>query len=124
MKSHLTAIELRHCIAELQELCHGRMDKIYQPTPEELLFQIHLPNKGRVLLKFIKGKFLYRTMHKQEIPLQPSSFCMYLRKRLGNARITAIQQVNFERVVLIVLETKEQQYHFYAELFGKGNFLL
>lgn len=124
MKQGISGLELHYMVEELQQLCGGKIDKIYQPEAEELLFQIHIPNKGKHYLRFVKGMFLYLTKSKRENPHEPPPFCVYLRKRIQQARIKEISQLDLERVVRVVLETREQHYHLYLELFSKGNAIL
>ncbi len=128
MKQELASLELSYLVGELQHLVGGKIDKIYQPSKEELLLQFYVQNKGKLLLRILSGKFIYLTTFKTESPQKPFGYCVYLRKYLNNARLLTIAQVGFERVVKLVLEAKKDGktvvYHLYAELFGKGNVIL
>jgi len=123
MKKELTSIELRFLTKELQNLVNGKIDQIYQPKETEMLFQIHLPSKGKQLLYTVLPSFIFLTSEKPEIPLDVTEFCSVLRDRLTNARIRSIQQIQNERILEITLE-KEKEYLLIIELFSKGNIIL
>jgi predicted ribosome quality control (RQC) complex YloA/Tae2 family protein len=53
----------------------------------------------------------------------PRSFAMLLRKHLKNAKIKAIYQHEFERIIIIDI-VKREPYQLIIELFGDGNVLL
>lgn len=85
----------------------GKIDKIYQPESEELVFHIHTKqgnvklyasvNPGASRIHFIKSQL--------PNPPAPLPFCMLLRKHVQGARITDIRQTNSERIIEISLET-------------------
>ncbi|MDP3639628.1 MAG: NFACT family protein, partial [Nanoarchaeota archaeon] len=107
---------------ELQFLVGGKIAQIYQPEKKEILLQIHVPQRGKQLLKIMAGKGLFLTEQK-EIPLQPFSFCLQLRKHLDNAALKELQQQDAERIIIFTLE-KKQRYFLIIELFAKGNVIL
>ena len=88
-----------------QELCEtldgAKVDKIHQPSREELLLALRSrsgsyklffsvrPNAARVAL----------TAKLPENPAAPPMFCMLLRKRLTGGRLSAIRQNGWERVL-------------------------
>ena len=124
--SSLSALNLAVLTKELNEvLLGGKIDKIYLlPKEQELLLQMHIPNKGRKILRCVIPNYLYVTDHKSETPEKPHGFCMYLRKKLNNARLRKITQINFERILDMEFETKETIFHLIIELFSKGNIIL
>ncbi len=121
-KKSISSFELAALINELQFLVHGKLTNIYHPQEKEFLFQIHVPNQGKQLLKIIPGKWLCLTQRK-DIVVKPSSFCMQLRKYLENATIKSLQQKDSERIIIFELE-KEKKYFLIIELFSKGNVVL
>ncbi len=123
MKKNLASIELNCIVKELQSLIDGKIDKIYLKGKEELWLQIHVPNFGKRLLRVIIGKFMFFSENKPNFD-DPSGFCMYLRKKLGNSRIREITQKGFERIVEFVFDTKEGNVALIIEFFGGGNVLL
>ncbi|MFC1690559.1 NFACT family protein [Nanoarchaeota archaeon] len=123
MKEELSSLELKYIVEEMQPLLDGKIDKVFQPDKKELLLQIHKTGLGKKFIR-ITPKFIYLASSKIEVPLKPPGFCSYLRKKLGNARIREIQQKDFERIVIVVLETKDLKYNLVIELFNKGNVIL
>jgi predicted ribosome quality control (RQC) complex YloA/Tae2 family protein len=123
MKTQISSLDLHYLIEELQILKDARIDKIYHPKKEELLLQFHVTSKGKTILRIISGKFLFLTENKESYA-EPSGFCMFLRKKLGSARLREAKQIGSERVALLKFSTKEQNYNLYIELFGKGNIIL
>lgn len=122
MKTNITSLELHYLINELQFLIGSRIDNIYAPKNEELILQLHSSGEGKQILRIIPGKLLYLASEKQPAE-EPSGFCMFLRKNLGNARLIRIQQLKPERIVEFLFE-KEDKKKLIVELFGKGNIVL
>ena len=121
MKQQAAAIEYYHLVKEFQKLVDGRVDKIYQDE-EFFLFQIYT-GKRRVNLAIEIPNVAYLTENKPSFA-KPGGFCMFLRKRLQKGRITAIEQVRFDRILRLDIDVFEKQYRVYLELFGKGNLLV
>lgn len=116
----LTARELKATLAE------GRIDKIYQPTRDEVLFLMHnRQGNYRLLLCARTGTArVCLTEESFENPAAPPSFCMLLRKYLTGGRLTDIRTIPGERIVFFdLLCTNEMgdlvQYCFAAELMGR-----
>ena len=122
MKTNLTSLEIHYLVNELQFLIDSKVDNIYNPAKEELILQLHVPNKGKQLLRIISGKLLYLTSIKKDAG-EPTQFCMFLRKHLDNARLRAIKQLESERIVEFIFE-KDEERKLIVELFGKGNIIL
>jgi predicted ribosome quality control (RQC) complex YloA/Tae2 family protein len=126
MKTTISSVELGAITKEFQSLIGAKLNKIWLiggNDKKELFIQLHLPGEGKKYLK-ITPEVTYLTDHKADTPEKPHGFCMFLRKYLGSARIRAIEQVNFERVIKIDLETAKGKFIFYAELFTPGNYIL
>ncbi|HIH42794.1 TPA: hypothetical protein HA246_04065 [Candidatus Woesearchaeota archaeon] len=124
MKTQLSSIEIHYLATELQFLVDAKIDRIYHPEEKELLLQLHLPNQGRKIMRIAVPNFLYLTDTKPEMDSEPTEFCSLLRRRIENARVRAIVQKNFERIIEILLETKEHKYNLIIELFARGNIIL
>ncbi|MBT3303884.1 hypothetical protein HN592_00690 [Candidatus Woesearchaeota archaeon] len=116
----LTALDINYLVKELKALETAKVDQIYQPS--DLLIRFHSTQLGKVILR-INKKFIFLTEFK-ESQINPSGFCMALRKKLKNSRLKSFEQVDFERVVKLVFETKEGVLNLYIELFSKSNLVL
>ncbi len=94
--------------SELQEkLTLGKIEKVYQPEADELIFSIYT-KQGNVKLYASANSAAARVhLIKENIPSPPAppSFCMLLRKHLQGARITSVSQKDCERIIEISMET-------------------
>ena len=91
---------------ESRILC-SRVDKIHQPTKEELILALRSQSGNvRLLLSSrVAAPRVQLTALTVENPKQPPMFCMLLRKWIGNAKLIAIRQPGMERVLLFDFET-------------------
>ena len=89
------------------KLILGKIEKIYQPQPEQLIFIIHTKHGKQKLFISASGNHsaMYLIDETPENPVNPPVFCMVLRKHLSAARITDIIQYENDRIVEIMLET-------------------
>ena len=95
-------------VSELQRnLTLGKIEKIYQPQSEQLIFNIHTKAGRKKLLLSVSGNHAgaYLTETVPENPTAPPVFCMVLRKHLNAGRITMIRQHENDRIIEIMLET-------------------
>lgn len=101
-------IVTRAMVRELQDrILLGKIEKVYQPEADELVFHIHTKN-GNVKLLASAGSAHARVCFITENPVNPPAplaFCMLLRKHLQGGRITEISQKDSERIIEISLET-------------------
>ena len=87
-------------------LVGGRLYKIAQPEPDELL--ITIKNGGEqyrlVLSASPSLPLVYLTDKNKQSPMTAPNFCMLLRKHLQNGRIVAVTQPGLERAVHFQME--------------------
>ena len=119
----LSSLDLYYLIKEMKFLEGARIDKIVQPSKEDIIFQFYITNKGKQMLK-ITPYFIYLTSKKPATAEKLFGFCSGLRKYLSNARLETIKQINSERIVEFVFKTKDEQYSIIIELFARGNVIL
>ena len=96
---------------ELKErIVPGKIEKVYQPGPEDLLVHIHT-QRGNVRL-FIscnsQSARVCLTEGSYTNPDQPPTFCMLLRKHLQGGRITDVRQKDAERIMEIDIEAQNE----------------
>ena len=92
---------------ELQPLVGARVDKVYQPSREEIVLSLRTFRDGGkkiVLSANSVSARLNLTEASFENPQQPPMFCMLLRKHLGGGKLTAIRQDGLERIVSLDFE--------------------
>lgn len=99
---------ITYAIAEelSERITLGKIEKVYQPGPEELLIHIHTKS-GNVRL-FVscnsQSARVCLTDGSYTNPDQPPTFCMLLRKHLQGGRITNVRQKDSERIIEIDIE--------------------
>ncbi len=88
----------------------GRIYKIYQPEPDELLLVIkNNKETSRLLLSAGAGlPLIYFTNTAKTNPMVAPNFCMLLRKHILNGRILEIRQPRMERIVEILIEHRNE----------------
>ena len=96
---------------ELKErIVPGKIEKVYQPGPEDLLVHIHT-QRGNVRLFISCNSSAARvclTSGSYTNPEQPPTFCMLLRKHLQGGRITDVRQKDAERIIEIDIEAQNE----------------
>ena len=95
---------------EFDPLIDGRVDKIHQPSREELIMTIRT-KEGAQKLMFSTGAGSARvhiTTADIENPKTPPMFCMLMRKHLAGGRLTAIRQDGFERILFFDFEATNE----------------
>jgi predicted ribosome quality control (RQC) complex YloA/Tae2 family protein len=123
MKKQLSSIDLHYLVKELQVLKGSRIDKIYQPEKELIIFSLHKANAGKKLLSINIGKFI-SIAEKKEAYGEILGFGQFLRKHLDSYFLAEISQLKPERILKLIFKTGEQKKHLYIELIGKGNAIL
>lgn len=98
-----------HCLREELWATVGdaRVDKIHQPSKEELVFLLR-GYSGSYKLYFsarVNSPRVNLTSVSLENPAVPPMFCMLLRKRLTGARLASIRQPGLERVLFFDFDT-------------------
>ena len=93
---------------EIEEWGIGaRVDKIAQPSKEELVIGLRQPGDSRRLLvcSGAGSPRVHFTEAKIENPKTPPMFCMLMRKHLTSARLTRVQQLSMDRILFLIFET-------------------
>ncbi|RLI79246.1 30S ribosomal protein S13 [Archaeoglobales archaeon] len=119
----MSSFDIRACVNELQALIDGKIEKIYHYPPDEIRIKVY-SKEGRKDLIIEAGRRIHLTKFPKQSPRFPSSFAMILRKHLEGGRIRKIEQYDFDRIVKIEIERKEEKKTIIAELFSKGNVIL
>ena len=91
-----------HCIAEeLSPLIGSRIDKIYQPSRDELVLSFRAKGGAQRVLFSASADAarIHITETSPENPAQPPMFCMLLRKHLSGGKLEAVTQDGLERIL-------------------------
>ena len=109
------------------KLLNGKINKISQPSNNELLLIVHNKEKYRLLISIAPNlPLIYLSNDTFSNPSTPPAFTMLLRKLLQNAKITDIEQVDFDRCIKIKLLSHDEMgydvaYTLVCELTGRNS---
>lgn len=106
-------------------LTGGKVSKIVQPDRDNLSFIIYTANGSLKLDICLSARACRISLSQRELftPQAAPGFCMLLRKHLQGAAVTAVRQLEGERVVCMDFdcfsEFERQKMTLYAEIMGK-----
>lgn len=108
----LDGITTSAIVAELKaSLLGGRIDKIHQPLADEIRMTVRIPGNGarKVILSANSAHpRVHLTESTRENPMTAPLFCMVMRKHIAGGRIVDILQPNFERIVIMRVESANE----------------
>ncbi len=119
---------LLRCVKlELEEnLINSKVDKIHQPSKDELIITFRSRSGSYKLLISIKANSsrIHLTNKPIENPKVPPMICMLLRKKLAGAKLVNVRQKELERVLFFDFDTvndifEKQRLVFIVEIMGK-----
>jgi predicted ribosome quality control (RQC) complex YloA/Tae2 family protein len=98
----------------------GWIQKIYQPRPRTIIFDIRsLGQTHRLLICCeLDGARLHLTTRPHQNPPTPPPFCQYLRAHFQGARLNEIHQISNDRIVELQMTGKEGTHTIVCELTG------
>ena len=103
----------------------GQIQKLYQIDKTTLLFKIRALNDDQNLIITVGATpAMYLSKPLQDLPKEPSSLCMFLRKHIEGSRIVKVEQINGDRIMCIQTDKLEMDgsitsTFIYVELMGK-----
>lgn len=91
---------------ELTPLIGGRVEKIHQPSREEIIISLRTKQGGKKL--YISANAgsarIHITEKSVDNPQTPPMFCMLLRKHLSSGKLIGIRQDGLERILFVDFE--------------------
>ena len=101
----ITLSMLKNEISE--KLIGARVDKIHQPSKEELVIALRWNGgNGKLLISAsASGPRIHFTESSVDNPKNPPMFCMLMRKHLSGAKLVEIEQFGLERMLHISFST-------------------
>ncbi len=110
----------------------SKIDKVHQPSKNELVFILRTRNGGYRLYLSCDGQSprVHLTRYNLENPKTPPMLCMLLRKRLCGATITDIKQVKNDRILIFEFDGTTEigdktKYYLICEIMGqRSNIIL
>jgi predicted ribosome quality control (RQC) complex YloA/Tae2 family protein len=113
-------------INELSMLENHKIDKVHQPSRDEIILQIKKDRKTVKVLLSANPSYprVQITEQNKDNPQSPPTFCMILRKYLMGSRISSINQINFDRIIEFKVESKDElgyptTFYLICEIMGK-----
>ena len=93
-----------------QSLLFGKIEKVYQPESDEISLLIRAMGKNQKLILSASSSHprIHLTTESKTNPETPPTFCMLLRKHLQGGKILEIRQVEFERIISILIESYDE----------------
>lgn len=107
----LDGIFLHHLKNEISAFAVGaRVEKIHQPSKEELVFSLRSREGAKKLLLSARADSarVHFTEYPPENPAKPPMLCMLFRKHLLSAKITDITQDGLERILTIGFDSTNE----------------
>ena len=122
MRKQLSSLDLHFLLKELEVLKGSKVDKIYQPEQNLIVFSLYKTNVGKKLLRVNIGQSMFVVEEKEAY--ETLGFGMLLRKHLDGYFLNEIGQLKPERIVKFTFKIREEIKFLYIEFFGKGNAIL
>ncbi|MBQ70849.1 MAG: hypothetical protein CMA65_05095 [Euryarchaeota archaeon] len=120
----MSGFDLRAIARELNQFAGAYVKKAYMPHYEQVVLRINPKGSEQSDLVLVRGERIYTSQRDRPMPMTPPPFAMVLRKHLRNARLTAVKQVGFDRVLSFHFDTKGGERTLYVEVFRDGNIIL
>ncbi len=89
-----------------REAVGGRVDKIHQPSRDEMMIVLRVKAGNRRILLSTNAASprVQFTDVALENPKSPPMFCMLMRKHLGNGKLVAVRQAGLDRILFLDFE--------------------
>lgn len=121
----MTAIDLLAVIRELRpRIIDSHLANVYQPSRQLFILKLRTRNAENLQLLAEAGRRIHFTDRRYGMPENPSSFCRILRRSLGNAVLTDINQYDLDRIVILDFQKGPSAYKIIIELLDRGNVIL
>ena len=87
---------------QIGSLIDGRIDKIYQPSKDEIIISIRTKQGGKKILINTSSSCarVHLTENKIDNPQKPPMFCMLMRKHLIGGKLVGVRQQAFRQSLL------------------------
>jgi len=122
LKSEMSSLDIAAITLELTSLIRGKyLDNVYQIGHKTFLFKFR-PGDLNLLVEV--GRRIHLTKYEVQIPKHPSQFSMALRKRIRGGRLADVRQHEFERTIILEIETAEGVWQVIAEFFRRANLVV
>ncbi|MCA1813106.1 MAG: NFACT family protein [Halobacteriales archaeon] len=124
MKTSVTSLDCLALARELQPWLGARFEKAFHPAKDELVLRLRQHGQGTREWRVKSGRWAYLSQGTKDWSEPLTHFATQLRSHLDGARLTAIRQVGFDRVLELEFERADGRHVVACELFGEGNVVL
>ncbi|OPH53030.1 hypothetical protein BC351_32770 [Paenibacillus ferrarius] len=106
----LDGLVLHAIVHELQTCVGGRINKIHQPSENDIIMHIRAQGQNLKLLLSANPTYprVQLTEQSQLNPMDAPMFCMLLRKHCENGVIEAVEQIGMERVIRMQIRHRDE----------------
>lgn len=127
----LDGVFLHAIKSELEESIGFKIDRVNQPTKDELVLTLRKPKEIKKLfinINSTNGRVNF-TENPPQNPKSPPMFCMLLRKKLTGGVLVDVKQALMDRILMLEFKTKDEigddkNYIIAIELMGKYSNLI
>lgn len=101
---------VKKLVSELDVAVDCHIDKVYQPSRDELVFLLRKKGFAKRLIMSARPSAarVNFTEAKPENPAVPPNFCMLLRKHFSSAKVVSISQQGLERIIEFTFEATNE----------------
>jgi predicted ribosome quality control (RQC) complex YloA/Tae2 family protein len=125
LKKSLSAYDIRFIVGELKSLIiPSIVTNIYQLSPSIFILKAYSSKHGAIELLIDPKRRVNVTSYPYPKPSKPSSKCMALRRLIRRSILKDIEQIDFERVVVLTLSKDNELSKLIIEVFNGGNIIL
>ena len=117
---------LKCVVSEINELKESRVEKIYQPSNDEIVVFLHSATKKSKILINAGSNYprILVTENTGENPQKAPNLCMLLRKHLNSGKLIGAYTLEYERVAVLEFEAYDEMgfkssKYLIAEIMGK-----
>ena len=123
----LDTIAIHHLKEELsQVIVNSRIEKVYQPEKDEIVLLIKADKESKRLVISANASHprIHFTKVQKENPQTAPMFCMLLRKHLQSGKIVSVNQIDYERILRIDIDSYDElgdltRKYLFCEIMGR-----
>ena len=94
-------------------ICGLKVDKVCQPERDEIDLLFRVSGRSKLMINCTASTpYMAMSSQSRENPAVPPMMCMLLRKHLSRAKITAIEQIGFDRIIRISFDSGDELGYF------------
>jgi len=125
LKKSLSAYDIYFIVSELKSLIiPSIVTNIYQLSPSIFILKAYNSKHGTLEVLIDPKRRVNITSYPYPKPSKPSSKCLALRRLIRRSIVKNIEQIDFERVIVLTLSKDNEVLKLIIEVFNGGNIIL